>query len=170
MRRRLLALVTLLAALAIAAGIPVAAGGQTANLLKSERFVGVPKTLAGATGAIGSINGAGQPWVIDTAKAVLGIDGSLDLKFTGLLFAPDAAPGLPGTNTIASMRGAVSCLTTDGSRSAAFTPAFAVTTGSGADAGKGHVTATLSLPSPCIAPVVLITNATGAAWFAADGD
>ena len=168
--RRLLALAALLAALAVAAGIPAAAGGQTANLLKSERFVGVPKTLAGAPGAIGAINGAGQPWVIDTAKAVLGVDGSLDLKFTGLLFAPDAAPGLPGTNTIASMRGAVSCLGPNGSRSAALTPTFAVTTGSGVGAGNGHVTARLTLPSPCIAPIVLITNATGAAWFAADGD
>lgn len=168
--RRLLALVTLLAALAVAAGIPAAAGGQTANLLKSERFVGVPKPLTGAPGAIGTINGAGQPWVIDTARAVLGVDGSLDLKFTGLLFAPDAAPGLPGTNTIGSMKGAVSCLTTAGTRTALFTSAFPVTTGSGDGAGNGHVTETLSLPSPCIAPIVLIANTGGTAWFAADGD
>ncbi|HET7830270.1 MAG TPA: hypothetical protein VFL03_11980 [Candidatus Limnocylindrales bacterium] len=168
--RRLIALVTLLAALGVAAGIPAAAGGQTANLLKSERFVGVPKALTGAPGAIGAINGAGQPWVIGTAKAVLGVDGSLDLKFTGLLFAADAAPGLPGTNTVGSMKGAVSCLTPAGTRTAVFTSAFPVTTGSGAGAGNGHVTETLTLPSPCIAPIVLITNGTGAAWFAADGD
>jgi hypothetical protein len=168
MRRRLLALATLIAALAIAASIPVAAGGQTANLLKSERFVGVPRTLAGTSGAIGAINGAGQPWVIDTAKAVLDVNGNLDLKFTGLLFAPDATPPLPGTNTIASMKAAVSCMRTDGTRSATFTPAFPVTTGAGA--GDGRVEASLDLPSPCLAPVVLITNAGGGAWFAVDGD
>ena len=169
MRRRLLALATLIAALAIAVAIPVAAGGSTANLLKSERFVGVPKTLAGTTGAIGAINGAGQPWVIKTGKAVLSVDGNLNLKFTGLLFAPDALPNLAGTNTVDTMKGAVSCLTSDGTRTATFTPAFAVTTGSGDGAGNGRVEALLDLPSPCFAPIVLITNATGAVWFAVDG-
>ena len=154
MRRRFLALATLIAALALAAGIPAAAGGQTANLLKTERFVGVPKTLAGATGAIGAVNGAGQPWVIGTAKAVLSVDGELDLKFTGLLFGPDATAPLPGTNTVGSMRAAVSCLTTTGTRTATSTDPFPVTTGTGA--GDGHVEATLDLPSPCIAPIVLI--------------
>jgi hypothetical protein len=128
----------------------------------------VPTPLRGAPGAIGTVNGAGAPWVIGTAKAVLGVDGSLDLKFTDLLFAPDAPGTLPGTNTIASMKAAVSCLTTDGTRTATFTPAFPVTTGTGA--GDGHVVATLDLPSPCIGPIVLITNAAGTAWFAADGD
>jgi hypothetical protein len=170
MRRRLLVLVTMLAALAIAASIPVAAGGSTANLLKSERFVGVPTSLRGATGAIGEVNGAGAPWVIGTAKAVLGVDGTLNLKFTGLLFAPDAPAGLPGTNTVSPMKGAVSCMKSDGTRTATFTDAFPVTKGAGEGAGNGRVEQWLDLPSPCFAPIVMITNATGSVWFAVDGD
>ena len=43
-----------------------------------------------------------------------------------------------------------------------------VTTGLGA--GDAKVATTLDLPSPCVAPIVLITNATGTSWFAASGD
>ena len=53
-------------------------------------MVGVPAGLAGPTGAIGTINGAGLPWVIGPAKAVLSVDGSFELKFNNLLFDPNA--------------------------------------------------------------------------------
>ena len=66
------------------------------------------------------------------------------------------------------MRAGVSCLTTTGARVAALTDPFPVTTGAGA--GDGRVEATLTLPSPCIAPIVLITNAPGSGWFAASGN
>ena len=170
MRRRLLALGTLLAALALTATVPAVAGGKTEELMKVQAMVGVPSGLAGATGAIGTINGAGLPWVIGPAKAVLSVDGSFELKFNDLLFANDPAVpvALRGTNNQATMRAGVSCLTTTGSRVAALTAAFPVTTGAGA--GDGTVEATLALPAPCIAPVVLITNAAGTAWFAASGN
>jgi hypothetical protein len=170
MRRRFLALATLLAALALAASLPAVAGGRTAEILKVERMVGVPTALAGATGAIGSVNGAGLPWVIGESKAVLGVDGSFELKFNDLLFANEAnvPAAIRGTNNQATMRAGVSCLTTTGARTATLTDPFAVTTGLGA--GDAKVETTLDLPSPCIAPVVLITNSTGAAWFAASGD
>jgi hypothetical protein len=171
MRRRLLALATLLAALSIAASVPAVAGGKTEELLKLQGMVGVPRSLGGATGAIGSINGAGAPWVIGTAKAVLSVDGTFELKFTDLLFDPND-PILPaslrGTNNQATMRAGVSCLTTTGARAAALTSPFPVTTGTGA--GDGRVEAVLTLSSPCIAPVVLITNAAGTSWFAAAGN
>jgi len=169
--RRLLALGALLAALALASIVPATAGAKTDELLKVQGMVGVPHGLAGATGAIGTINGAGLPWVIGPAKAVLSVDGSFTLKFNDLLFDPND-PNVPanlrGTNTQASMQAGVSCLTTTGARVAALTGTFPVTTGAGA--GDGHVEATLTLPSPCIAPIVLITNATGASWFAASGN
>ena len=171
MRRRLLALGTLLAALALTATLPTIAGAKTDELLKVQGMVGVPAGLAGPTGAIGSINGAGLPWVIGPAKAVLSVDGSFELKFNDLLFDPNAAnvpAALRGTNNQATMRAGVSCLTTTGARVAALTDPFPVTTGAGA--GDGRVEATLTLPSPCIAPIVLITNAGGTGWFAASGN
>jgi hypothetical protein len=170
MRRRLLALGTLLAALALAASGPAVAGGKTEEILKVQSMVGVPSGLTGSAGAIGTINGAGLPWVIGPAKAVLSVDGSFELKFNDLLFDPNdpaVPPQLRGTNNQATMRAGVSCLTTTGDRVAALTAPFPVTTGAGA--GDGRVEATLALPSPCIAPVVLITNAGGTGWFAAAG-
>ena len=171
MRRRFLALATLLAALALTATVPAVTGAKTEELLKVQGMVGVPTGLAGATGAIGTINGAGLPWVIGPAKAVLSVDGTFELKFNDLLFDPSAAnvpANLRGTNTQATMQAGVSCLTTTGVRVAALTGTFPVTTGTGA--GDGSVEATLTLPSPCIAPIVLITNASGLSWFAAAGN
>ena len=170
MRRRFLALATLLAALVLAASVPAVVGGRTAEILKAERLVGVPTGLTGATGAIGSVNGAGLPWVIGESKAVLGVDGSFELKFKDLLFTNEAsAPvALRGTNNQATMQAGVSCLTIGGTRTATLTGTFPVTMGLGA--GDAKVATTLDLPSPCVAPIVLITNATGTSWFAASGD
>ena len=170
MRRRFLALATLLAALALAASVPAAVGGRTAEILKAERLVGVPTGLTGATGAIGSVNGAGLPWVIGESKAVLGVDGSFELKFNDLLFTNEAnvPVALRGTNNQATMQAGVSCLTIGGTRTATLTGTFPVTTGLGA--GDAKVATTLNLPSPCVAPIVLITNALGTSWFAASGD
>jgi hypothetical protein len=170
MGRRFLALATLLAALAIAASLPAVAGGRTTKIVEAQTMVGVPTGLTGAAGAIGSVNGAGLPWVIGTSKAELAVGGRFELTFSDLLFADEAAVpvGLRGTNNQATMRAGVSCLTTTGARTAVLTPAFPVTTGPGA--GDGSVEATLALPSPCVAPVILITNAAGSAWFAASGD
>ena len=150
--------------------MPAVAGGRTAEILKVERLVGVPTGLTGAPGAIGTVNGAGLPWVIGESKAVLGVDGSFELKFNDLLFANEAAVpvALRGTNNQATMQAGVSCLTTTGARTAALTAPFAVTTGTGA--GDAKVETTLDLPSPCVAPIVLITNAAGTSWFAASGN
>ena len=78
-----------MAALALTATVPTIAGAKTDELLKVQGMVGVPAGLAGPTGAIGSINGAGLPWVIGPAKAVLSVDGSFELKFNDLLFDPN---------------------------------------------------------------------------------
>ena len=170
MRRRFLALATLLAALALAASVPAAVGGRTAEILKAERLVGVPNGLTGAAGAIGTVNGAGLPWVIGESKAVLGVDGSFEIKFNDLLFASvDPVPAnLRGTNNQATMQAGVSCLTTSGTRQAVLTGPLSVTTGIGA--GDARVATTLNLPSPCVAPLILVTNAAGTSWFAASGD
>src|SRR5215207_1056933 len=170
MRRRFLVLATMLAALTLAASLPAVAGGRTTKILEAQTMVGVPTGLTGAAGAIGTINGAGLPWVIGTAKADLAVDGTVELRFSDLLFADEPAVpvALRGTNTQATMRAGVSCLTTSGARTAVLTSPFPVTTGAGA--GDGSVEATLALPSPCVAPVILITNANGTSWFAASGD
>ncbi len=50
------------------------------------------------------------------------------------------------------------------------TTPFPVTVATDTDpGGDGHVETRIALPSPCFAPIVFVTNTTGAAWFAADG-
>ncbi|MEO5964336.1 MAG: hypothetical protein ABIR11_02630 [Candidatus Limnocylindrales bacterium] len=169
--RTLLASSAVLAALFIAALVPAAVGARSTKILEFESMVGVTRPLGGATGAIRGINGAGLPWVIGAAKGELSTDGQLEVRFSGLVFDPSDQGvidrGLAGTNSQASMRVVVSCVTGAGAIQNLFTDAFPVTTG--LDAGNGKVETHLSLPAPCVAPIVLITNSAGTGWFAAMG-
>lgn len=170
MRRRLLASGAILAAVALLALIPATVGGRTTNVLEFETMVGVPKAYTGSAIPVRGMSGGGLPWVIGSAKGELSSAGSLELKVAGLVLDPSdptvISRGLAGNNPIASMRAVVSCLTADGGTSNVATDPFPVTTGVGA--GNAKVEAMLSLPSPCIAPIVFVTS-TGGAWFATTG-
>jgi hypothetical protein len=177
MRRRILAMAALTAALALGATVPAVVGGRTTNMLDFERMASVPTAYTGTKAPIRGLNGGGLPWVIGSAKGEVGVDGSLELKFSGLVLDPnDPATinaGNAGTNPVASMRAIVSCQSVDTAGAANVvnvqTATFPVTTGTLASgAGTGRVEARLSLPTPCIAPIVFITTP-GGAWFAATG-
>ena len=118
----------------------------------------------------------GLPWVVAEGKAKLWAGGRLEVEVEGLAFDPaDAtviARGLAGQNTVASVKAIVSCQSVvDGAAVVVNveSPLAPATTGA-ASAGGGDATisATLALPSPCIAPIVFVTSPTGA-WFAATG-
>lgn len=114
----------------------------------------------GSTDPIRGINGGGQPWSIDEGKAVLDADGSLEVKVEGLVLT------LSGVNPIASFRAVVSCQTiVDGMAAVAnvSTDPFPATT-----TGDSKIEASVTLPSPCFAPIVFVTSPTGS-WFAVTG-
>jgi hypothetical protein len=93
--------------------------------------------------------------------------GKVEVSFNNLIFASGPKTG---TNTVASMKVVVSCLDATGVVVNTATDPFAVTTNTPLDpGGDGMIEARLTLPTPCLAPIVFVTNVAGTAWFAADG-
>ena len=143
---------------------PAAADEQ--KILSFTTLVGVPSTFTGAQNPIRGINGGGIPWMLSSATGVLSSGGRLVLEVKGLVLAEGASAG---TNPVANFKATVSCLTTGGAISNVSTDPFPATTGPASrGGGNAHVVATLSLPEPCIAPIVFVTSPSGA-WFAATG-
>ena len=146
---------------------PVSAKGP--KVLKFDTMVGVPAGLTGAQSQIPlrGINGGGIPWAIADASGELRANGHLEISVQGLVLAAGANAG---SNPSANFRGVVSCVTDTGVIQNVQTDPFPATLGP-ASAGGGNATieADLTLPQPCIAPVIFVTNGSGLAWFAVTG-
>jgi len=170
MRRRLLASGALIAILVLLVAVPTVSGKKPGQILDFQSMVGVPKALGGAAGAIRGINGAGLPWVVDSAKGELSAEGVLEVKVKGLVIDPNdptaISRGLAGINPSATFRAVVSCLTVNGGTMNVTSDAFPATTGLGA--GDAEFEGQLTIPSPCIAPIIFVTSP-GGAWFASTG-
>lgn len=155
--------------LAIALAAPAALAGRPHDILSFETMVGVPAGLTGAQSNVPlrGLNGGGIPWMLSRAKGSLDTNGNLKIEVTGLVLAAGANAG---SNPVASFKGLVSCVNADGSFTNLPTAAFPATTGpASAGGGNADIEATVSLPSPCIAPIVFVTS-TGGSWFAATGN
>jgi hypothetical protein len=151
------------------AALPAAADEQ--KILAFDTMVGVPRPYTGGTNAIRGVPGGGLPWVISSGVGELKADGTLEISVSGLVFDPNdpdvIARGIGGTNTVPNFRALVSCLSKDEGGnpitvnvSTGLFPADA--------AGNAEIEASVNLPTPCIAPIVFVTNP-GGAWFAATG-
>jgi hypothetical protein len=163
--RRILAIVIGLAlvGLLMAQSLSAAKGPK---ILEFDTMVGVPTALTGAAGAIRGVNGAGIAWAIGPSKGELSTTGHLEITVRGLVFA--AGPNT-GSNTIATFGAIVSCLAADGSVVNVSAGSFPATTGAASEGGgNADIEADLSLPQPCIAPIVFVTSP-GGAWFATIG-
>ena len=163
-----LAAVMLLSSFAFAGAVsPVSAKGP--KILKFDTMVGVPAGLTGiqSQGPLRGINGGGIAWMIADASGELRANGHLEITVQGLVLAAGANAG---SNPSANFRGVVSCVTDTGAIQNVPTDPFPATLGP-ASAGGGNATieADLTLPQPCIAPIIFVTNGGGTAWFAATG-
>jgi hypothetical protein len=158
MQKRLLLLVGLLLALP-------AAGSADDKILQFDTMVGVVAPFTGATNAIRGVGGGGQPWRLDEARGELRVDGRLEIEVKGLVLVST------GQNPAATFRAVVSCLTpgkdAQGNLVAATTNVTTNEFPATVD-GDSEIEAVVALPSPCIAPIVFVTNAAGR-WFAATG-
>lgn len=139
------------------------------KVLKFDTMIGVPAGLTGtqSQGPLRGINGGGIPWVVADATGELRANGHLEITVEGLVLAAGANVG---SNPSATFRGLVSCVTSTGSFQNVVTDPFPATTGP-ATSGGGNATieADLSIPQPCIAPIIFVTNGAGTSWFAATG-
>ncbi|HEX2287909.1 MAG TPA: hypothetical protein VHH31_04065 [Gaiellaceae bacterium] len=134
-------------------------GGET--VLKFNTMVGVDGPFRGATNAIRGIPGAGAPWRVDSVDGKLKSGGRLTIDVEGLVLVGT------GLNPAAFFRAAVSCLTNDATTVSTVnlvTEQFPAT-----PTGDSEIDAHVSLPSPCVAPIVFVMNAGGTSWFAVTG-
>ncbi|HET7036793.1 MAG TPA: hypothetical protein VFI42_13995 [Thermomicrobiaceae bacterium] len=139
------------------------ASGRGGAILEFNTMTGVSGPFVGSTNPIRGINGGGLPWTITDGHGVLLTNGTLELEVHGLVFS--AGPNT-GTNTVPSFMAIVSCLSiNDGGANVVnvSTGLFPATA-----SGDAHIHTQVSLPSPCIAPIVFVTSP-GGAWFAATG-
>ncbi len=156
-------------ALALLGAVMFAQGSAAAKgpkLLEWGTMVGNTQAFVGATNPIRGINGGGIPWTLASGRGELSPDGHLEIKVRGLVLAAGANAG---TNPVAAFRGLVSCLDANAQVVNVLTDPFPATTGA-ATAGGGNATieARLTLPDPCVAPLVFVTSGTGS-WFATIG-
>lgn len=168
-RVRSLSPIVLGAALLVAAQASLVAADDSQKMLKWETMVGVPAGLTGAQSQapLRGINGGGIAWTLSSGSGELSTDGRLKIRVDGLVLAAGANAG---SNPSATFRGLVSCVNADGTFANILTDPFPATTGpASAGGGDAKIQATVTLPSPCIAPIVFVTSA-GGSWFAATGN
>lgn len=155
-------------------------GERDRRLFEFDGMGGVTSTLTGINGAIRGVNGAGAPWVITRGKGELRSDGTLEIDARGVVFDPsddrNIAAGRANANTVPLMRGILSCITVLPGGAAPtevnlMTDPFPATTGLVSEGGGNvHIEQRLSVPDPCFAPVVFVTNnALVPGWFAVTG-
>ncbi len=171
------ATVMAVAAFAFALAPATTAQSDSFTLMEFNIMHGVPRPYTGSTNPIRDINGGGLPWVLTAANGELKGSGHLEIQVKGLVLDPNdpavISRGLAGDNPIGSFVAIVSCQSIDGSGAAVVvnvaSPAFPATTGlvtSGG--GDASFEGTLSLPSPCLAPIVFI-GPNSSTWFAVTG-
>jgi hypothetical protein len=168
MKKHVLLTLALAAILAVVfmAGHTSGATAKEPKILEFDSLVGVPPAYTGTQRPIRGVNGGGLPWAIGSSFGELKADGKLEISVQGLVFA--AGPNI-GSNTVGSFRAIVSCLAADGSTVNVTTDPFPATTGPAASGGgNAEIEAWLSLPQPCIAPIIFVTSP-GGSWFATTG-
>ena len=143
----------LLAGLVLGTGTAFAAKGGKHKVLDADLVgLAVPRTV------IAGVTGAGHAWAIEEGNAKLFSDGRVLVNVEGLVLTPE------GTNPVATGRAIVSC---NGGATPADIVMSDVVPLSIPD-GDAHVNQWLTLPSPCLNPVVFFASA-GGAWFAVTG-
>src|SRR5215207_8338578 len=166
MKKFLLITLSMMLISAFFAGSASPAAAKEPKILEFDTMVG---TTAGLTGAqsqvpLRGINGGGLPWMLTSAHGELTTSGKLEIEVQGLVLA---AGTNTGSNPAAIFRGLVSCLGSDGSVNNVLTGPFPATTGpASAGGGNAKIETVISLPQPCIAPIIFVTN-DGGSWFAA---
>ena len=150
-------------------GAAPAASASGPAILRFDTMVGIPSGLTGTLSLtpLRNIPGGGLPWTLSEANGSLTTDGRLKVEVQGLVLAAGARAG---TNPVAFFRALVSCVKSDGTFDNILTDAFPATTGpASSGGGDAEIETTVTLPQPCIAPIVFVTSP-GGAWFAATGN
>jgi len=150
-------------------GVTTSASADPGTILKFDTMTPVTGPYVGNGNPLRTVPGGGLPWMISAGTGSLKSDGRLLVHVRGLVLAdqPPVPPALQGTNPIPDFRAIVSCQSIGAGGTATITNVstaqFPAST-----SGNSDIKATVSLPHPCIAPIVFVTSP-GGAWFAATG-
>lgn len=148
------------------------AAAHETKLLEFDTLAGVPRPYTGSVNAIRGVAGGGLPWVVGSASGELKANGELELHVFGLVIDPnDAAAmarGVAGKNPSPAFKAVVSCLSKDAAGNP-LTVNVATDAFPASAAGDAEIEALVSLPHPCLAPIMFVTSPAGA-WFAATGN
>lgn len=156
-----LALLTIVGSLAAAAA--GGAGAKTNLMLAFDVMNPVIAPYTGSSTPIRGINGGGVPWVITSGRGWLTTGGDLKVEVEGLVLASNHM------NPIATFKAIVSCQDASGTVTNVSTGTFPATTGlASAGGGNADIEAQITLPHPCIAPIIFVTSS-GGSWFASTG-
>jgi len=135
-----------------------------------ETMYGVDGPFVGDANPIRGVIGDELPWAIaHSIRGELDSAGHLIILVHGLVFKddPSVPPDLRGINDEAEFRGLVSCLTEVGDT---VETRNVMTQGFPANRhGNSFIHATLALPNPCVAPVVMVVAGSEDKWFAVSG-
>jgi hypothetical protein len=145
------------------------ASADPGTILKFDVMTPVTGPYVGASNPIRTVPGGGLPWIITSGTGSLTRDGKVLIHVRGLVLA-DQAPvpvSLQGTNPIPDFTAIVRCQTITGGMATITN----VSTGQfpASTAGDADINARVTLPQPCIAPIVFVFGAPNVGWFAATG-
>jgi hypothetical protein len=149
------------AAVALAlALVPAAAGadsgGDNQPLLRSGLVGSTPVASGGVI--LSGVTPGGLPWVVGSGRVTVDRDGSLDVRVEGLVIP---VPPFNGTNPVPAVSATLVCNGVPG------TPTATVAL---SPAGNTRIRAMVAVPSPCLAPAVLVNpNGSPAVYIAANG-
>ena len=152
-------------------GVAASAGPGPATVLKFSTMTPVTGPYVGPANPVRGVAGGGLPWILTAGTGSLKQGGHLLVTVRGLVLANQAPvpPALQGTNPFPDFRALVSCQSIGAGNTATVTN---VSTGDfpANTAGDSTINARVSLPKPCLAPIVFVTGPTGAdVWFAVTG-
>jgi hypothetical protein len=140
-------------------------------VLRFDRMMPVNGPYVGAANPVRGVQGGGLPWELTAGTGSLSCDGHLLVQVRGLVLAsqPTVPARLRGTNPFPAFRAIVSCQSI-GAGNAATIANISSGDFRASACGDMEIDARLSLPRPCIAPVVFITGPSGVgAWLAVTG-
>ena len=139
-------------------------------ILQSNSMVGVSGAFVGDANPVRGIPGDDLPWTAPAKTAVrLTSTGSLFIAVRGLVIedGPGVPPDQVGTNPDDTFKGLVSCLTEENGmvveKNVATKPFPADKHGNSLIVDK------VTLPNPCLAPIVMVLDGDANAWFSMTG-
>ena len=167
MNKRIAAILMMIAFGVIALAAAEGVVDDDGTILEFSTMAGVTGPYVGPTNPIRGVPGGNAAWIIAESHGHLKANGELKLRTRGLVI-----PGPPFnfTNPLPEFRAIVSCQSIDANNNASIVNVITATFPADT-AGNSYLNTTVSLPQPCIAPIIFVVHPTSdpPRWFAVTG-